>query len=76
MARSAAEIREEINQLRNRFYTMKDVDLEEYYAEMDYLQKVIAEPALKFCGKCQTFKPNKPLFFRPTQSICRFCERK
>ena len=48
----------------------------ELKAEMDYLQKVIAEPALKFCGKCQTWKPNKPPFFRPTQSICRFCQRK
>lgn len=49
----------------------------ELRAEMDYLQKkVIAEPALKFCGTCQTFKPNKPPFFRPTQSICRFCQRK
>lgn len=48
----------------------------ELKVEMDYLQKVIAEPALKFCGKCQTFKPNKPPFFRPTQSICRFCQRK
>lgn len=48
----------------------------ELKAEMDYLQKVLTEPALKFCGKCQTFKPNKPLFFRPTQSICRFCQRK
>ena len=48
----------------------------ELKAEMEYLQKVIVEPALKFCGKCQTFKPNKPPFFRPTESICRFCKRK
>lgn len=48
----------------------------ELKTEMDYLQKVIAEPSLKFCGRCQTFKPNKPPYYRPTQSICRFCERK
>ena len=48
----------------------------ELRAEMEYLQKVQTEPALKFCGRCQTWKPNKPPFFRPTQSICRFCQRK
>jgi hypothetical protein len=48
----------------------------ELKTEMDYLQKVLTEPALKFCEKCQTFKPNKPPFFRPTESMCRFCTRK
>ena len=37
MARSAAEIREDINQLRNRLM-MKEVDLEEYYTEMEQLE--------------------------------------
>jgi len=39
------------------------------------LEKLDAKPALLFCSRCETYKPNRKPYWNPGRAKCRACER-